>query len=80
MRARWDETNVGLALHTAEKGWVYMGWVEPSNSTGFSVFCCWMDNGEYPENKRFDTAKEARRALKACAIVAIIGGFRGLNA
>jgi hypothetical protein len=76
MRARWDEANGGLALHTAEKGWVYMGWVERVNSS-FYVFCCWMDNGDYPENKRFDTAKEARRALKDCAIAAIIGGFRG---
>jgi hypothetical protein len=34
---------------------------------------------DYPETKVFETAKQARRALKACAIAAIIGGFRGRN-
>jgi hypothetical protein len=32
---------------------------------------------DYPENKVFETAKQARRALKAAATVAVIGGFRG---
>jgi hypothetical protein len=34
---------------------------------------------DYPENKVFETAKQARRALKAAAVIAIIGGFRGRN-
>lgn len=76
MRAKWDDANQGLALHTAEKGWVYMGWVEEKCGF-FYVFCCWMDDGEYPENKHFNTLKQARKALKAAAIVAIIGGFQG---
>jgi hypothetical protein len=39
----------------------------------------WLKNSheDYPETKVFETAKQARRALKAAAIVAIIGGFRG---
>jgi hypothetical protein len=32
---------------------------------------------DYPESKVFETAKQARRALKAAAVIAIIGGFRG---
>lgn len=81
MRAKWDNSNGGLNLHTAEKGWVYVGWVEELTvGKGFYVYCCWLDNGDYPEGKLFDTAKQARKALKAAAIVAIIGGFQGLNA
>lgn len=78
MRAKWDEANQGLKLYTAEEGWVYMGWVEQRKfDNGFHVLCCWMDNGDYPENTVFDTLKQARKALKAAAIVAIIGGFQG---
>jgi len=36
-------------------------------------------HADYPENKVFETVKQARRALKAAAIVAVIGGFRGRN-
>ena len=78
MRAKWDAANGGLKLHTAEKGWVYVGWVEEQRvGNGFHVLCCWMDNGDYPEHTVFDTLKQARRALKAAAIIAIIGGYPG---
>ena len=78
MRAKWDAVNGGLKLHTAERGWVYVGWVEELGvCNGFRVLCCWMDNGDYPENLHFDTLKQARRALKAAAIIAIIGGYPG---
>lgn len=78
MRAKWDNANQGLALYTAEQGWVYMGWVEQRKfDNRFHVLCCWMDNGDYPENTVFDTLKQARKALKAAAIVAVIGGFQG---
>jgi len=78
MRAKWNEANGGLSLHTSE-GWIYVGWVE-TNDRCSRVFCCWLDGSgdDYPENKIFETAKQARRALKATATVAIIGGFRGL--
>jgi hypothetical protein len=80
MRHKWDTSNGGLALYTADKGWVYVGWVEEAKGgIGFRVFCCWFDDGDYPENKLFETDKQARRALKSAATVAIIGGFRGLH-
>lgn len=80
MRAKWrkDAYDVEhLEMHTS-KGWIYMGWVEPTIG-GFNALACWISNGDYPENKIFETAKQARRALKATATVAIIGGFRGLH-
>ena len=78
MRAKWDNVDRGLNLYTAETGWVYMGWVEELGvCNGFRVLCCWVTNGDYPENTVFDTLKQARRALKAAAIVAIIGGYPG---
>ena len=78
MRAKWGATDGGLNLYTAEKGWVYMGWVaERKFDNRFHVLCCWVTNGDYPENLHFDTLKQARRALKAAAIVAIIGGYPG---
>jgi hypothetical protein len=77
MRAKWDDE--GLRLYTSE-GWVYVGWIDPERG-GYRPICMWlMDSYEdYPENKVFETAKQARRALKEAAIVAIIGGFRGRN-
>ncbi len=82
MRARWngDDPNTDLVMYTADCGWVYMGWVEAVKPDGFCVFCCWLKTGDYPEGKIFDTAKQARKALKSAATVAIIGGFRGFNA
>jgi hypothetical protein len=82
MRAKWGRQQGNedeLSLYTPE-GWVYMGWVEPERE-GYRPLCMWlMDSHEdYPENKVFETAKQARRALKAAAVIAIIGGFRGRN-
>jgi hypothetical protein len=81
MKAKWEgQTNsaVDLHLYTTEDGWIYMGWVEPQRD-GYRPICMWIKDSheDYPENKVFETAKQARRALKAAAIVAIIGGFRG---
>jgi hypothetical protein len=77
MRAKWDKANGGLALHTSG-GWVYVGWVEELKfGKGFRALCCWLEDPDYPETKVFETAKQARRALKATATVAIIGGFTG---
>jgi hypothetical protein len=82
MRAKWEvhsDRDEELHLHTSE-GWVYMGWVEPERD-GYRPLCMWLkdSHGDYPENTVFETAKQARRALKAAAIVAVIGGFRGRN-
>ena len=83
MRAKWRSHNSGddeLNLYTSE-GWVYVGWIEPERD-GYRASCMWLKDSyeDYPENKVFETAKQARRALKAAAIVAIIGGFRGRSA
>jgi hypothetical protein len=83
MRAKWEPQTNGdedLHLYTSE-GWVYVGWVQPERE-GYRAICMWITetHEDYPENKVFETAKQARRALKACATVAIIGGFRGRNA
>ena len=80
MRAKWNPTVTDGCQHLnlrTSGGWVHVGWIE-GTTKGFNVLACWIDNGDYPENKIFETAKQARRALKACAIAAIIGGFRGL--
>lgn len=83
MRAKWETvTNGDEDLHLyVDKGWVYVGWVEPQRD-GYRPLCMWLKDTheDYPENKVFETAKQARRALKAAAIVAVIGGFRGRNA
>jgi hypothetical protein len=80
MRAKWEpQTNGDEDLHLHTSGsWVYVGWVE-SEREGYRPICMWLQetHEDYPENKIFETAKQARRALKACATVAIIGGFRG---
>ena len=81
MRAKWEGNFDGdedLHLYTTEVGWVYVGWVEPERN-GYRPICLWIkdSHADYPENKVFETAKQARRALKAAAIVAVIGGFRG---
>lgn len=78
MRARWTKRPGGdeeLRLHTTA-GWLFMGWVQQARD-GFIVFVYGGINGDYPENKTFETAKQARRALKAAAIVSVIGGYRG---
>jgi hypothetical protein len=80
MRAKWEvnsNRDEELYLYTSE-GWVYVGWVELERD-GYRPLCMWIKDSheDYPENKVFETAKQARRALKAAAIVAIIGGFRG---
>ena len=82
MRAKWEVHSDGeeeLHLYTSE-GWVYVGWVEPERD-GYRPLCMWLADSheDYPENKVFETAKQARRALKAAAVIAIIGGFRGRN-
>ena len=82
MRAKWEPQTNGdddLHLHTSG-GWVYVGWVELQRE-GYRPVCMWLKNSheDYPETKVFETAKQARRALKAAAIVAVIGGFRGRN-
>jgi hypothetical protein len=82
MRAKWEvnsNRDEELHLYTSE-GWVYVGWVEPERE-GYRPLCMWIRDSheDYPENKVFETAKQARRALKEAAIVAIIGGFRGRN-
>lgn len=80
MRHKWDNSNGGLALHTSAK-WIYVGWVEELKfGKGFRVFCCWLDTPDYPEGKVFETEKQARRALKGAATIAVIGGFLGRNA
>jgi hypothetical protein len=58
-----------------------VGWVGPSlaRTSGFHVFCHWIDDGDYPENKVFETAKQARRALKSAATIAVVGGWRPTN-
>lgn len=78
MRAKWTKPNHGLHLRTPE-GWMYMGWIEPT-ANGFRVLCCWIEGSgvEYPEDTFFKTYTQAQRALKKCAIVAIIGGYRGV--
>jgi hypothetical protein len=84
MRAKWEggqsSGDEDLHLYTSE-GWIYVGWVEPERE-GYRPLCMWLKetHEDYPENKVFETAKQARRALKAAAIVAIIGGFRGRSA
>jgi len=77
MQTNGDED---LSLRTSG-GWVYVGWVEPDRK-GYRAVCMWLreTHSDYPENKVFETAKQARRALKAAATVAIIGGFRGRSA
>jgi hypothetical protein len=81
MRAKWDGQLGGdedLHLYTTEDGWIYVGWVEPQRE-GYRPICMWLkdSHADYPETEVFETAKQARRALKAAAIVAVIGGFRG---
>lgn len=79
MRSKWEDGD--LYLHTAERGWVQVGWVEPTRPNalvdpGFVVFCHWMIGlGDYPEGHIFETEKQARRALKAAATVALVGGL-----
>lgn len=59
--------------------WHIVGWVQRflRPKPGCLVYCHWIDDGDYPENKLFETEKQARRALKAAATIAVVGGFRG---
>lgn len=86
MRAKWEIHGRNNDVHelyvrfsngqTSE--WRIVGWVGAIPSKpGYYVYCHWIDNGDYPEGKLFETAKQARRALKASAVVAVVGGFRG---
>lgn len=59
--------------------WRIVGWVQaaPDKSPGFRVYCHWIEGEEdYPETKVFETTKQARRALKLAATIAIVGGWR----
>jgi len=62
--------------------WRIVGWVQECSypKHGFLVYCHWIGAApDYPEGKLFETAKQARRALKASAVVAVVGGFRGIK-
>lgn len=85
MRVKWEVHGRDNDVHelyiqfsdgqTSE--WRIVGWVGTVPSKpGFHVYCHWISDGDYPENKVFGTVKQARRALKASAIVAIVGGWR----
>jgi len=84
MRAKWETHDTIQELYirfsdgrTSE--WRIVGWVQPCSypKPGFVVLCHWIAGApDYPERNVFETAKQARRALKACATVAIIGGWR----
>lgn len=88
MRAKWEVRGLKSDVHelyirfsdgqTSE--WYIVGWVGAiPNKPGYYVYCHWIDDGGYPEGKVFETAKQARRALKASATVAVVGGWRPEN-
>jgi hypothetical protein len=86
MRAKWKLTGEGrrtqeLHIKINDK-YMQVGWVTPDTRKPdtYYAYGVWIkDSTEYPENKVFETAKQARRALKAAAIVAVVGGFDGIN-
>lgn len=57
--------------------WRIVGWVQPTEHPEpyYLAYCHWINDGDYPENKVFATAKQARRALKAAATIAVVGGW-----
>ena len=60
--------------------WRIVGWIQACSypSAGYLVYCHWIGTTpDYPETKIFETDKKARRALKAAATIAIVGGYRG---
>ena len=61
--------------------WRIVGWLQKCSypSGGYVVYCHWIDDGDYPESKVFETAKQARRALKSAATVAVVGGWNPSN-
>lgn len=61
--------------------WRIVGWVQERSFPpgGCVVYGHWIKDGDYPEGKVFETAKKARRALKAAATIAIVGGWRPNN-
>ncbi len=62
--------------------WRIVGWVQACSypKDGYFAYCHWINDGDYPENKVFETVKQAKRALKAAATIAVVGGYRGPNA
>ena len=77
MRYHWiteHDSDEGLYLRVSDAWW-YMGWITKEAAV-WRPIAMWVMDHDYPENTTFDTAKQARRALKAAAIVAAIGGFR----
>jgi hypothetical protein len=62
--------------------WRIVGWVQgsrPKQKPGCYVYCHWIYDGDYPENKVFETVKQAKRALKAAATIAVVGGWKPNN-
>lgn len=86
MRHKWEmhgrDADVQELYIKFGDDWLIVGWVQanrPYETPGFYVYCHWIDDGDYPECKEFETAKQARRALKAAATVAIVGGWNPKN-
>lgn len=93
MKHKWDvhgrEADVIELYIKFSDDWRIVGWVGPAigvstpgigvSTPGFYVYCHWIHDGDYPENKVFETAKQARRALKAAATVAVVGGWSPNN-
>lgn len=69
---------VGLYIKF-DTDWRIVGWVQACSypKDGYLAYCHWINDGDYPENKIFETEKQARRALKAAATIAVVGGYRG---
>jgi hypothetical protein len=78
MRHKWEEYHSVEELYIKfGDNWRIVGWVQNGPPLKeYRVYCHWIHDGDYPENKLFETAKQARRALKATATVAIVGGWR----
>jgi hypothetical protein len=84
MRHKWEvhgrEADVIELYIKFGDDWRIVGWVGPAlRKPGFYAYCHWIDDGDYPENKEFETAKQAKRALKSAATVAIVGGWNPNN-
>ena len=86
MRHKWEVQGRDKDVHELfikfGDHWHIVGWVGPAlrvRSPGFYVYCHWIDDEDYPEGKLFETAKQARRALKLAATIAIVRGWRPGN-